>query len=183
MRFSSLDPADDAPRDSAPAPARTPAPAVPPPQVITTAAAPALEDPAGEEHAARWRQAVDRVKERKLLLGTCLEEGAFLGLAGGKVRVALLPEHAFHRAMLEMKENQVILNEELERLYGRGAALLCEVVSQGRAERQVAAATGAAPAEARAPDPPGEPRAGMVQRIVELFDGEVLAPGAEGGKA
>jgi hypothetical protein len=43
--------------------------------------------------AARWREIVDRVKERKLLLGTRLEEGMFLGVQGPNVRVALTAEH------------------------------------------------------------------------------------------
>ena len=109
-----------APRPSAPEP---PAPAADPPSAAERTAA---VEPAGEEDAVvRWRQAVDRVKERKLLLGTCLEEGLFLGIAGSNVRVALSPEHALHRAMIEMKENREILNEEFGRLYGRGATLVC----------------------------------------------------------
>src|SRR5206468_6991219 len=75
-----------------------------------------VESPSAEVEVAdpsdpvlRWRQAVDRVKERKLLLGTCLEEGSYLGMAGGNVRIALSSEHAFHRAMLELKENREIL--------------------------------------------------------------------------
>jgi hypothetical protein len=131
----------------------------------------------------RWRNAVDRVKERKLLLGTCLEEGFFLGMAGTSVRIALSVEHAFHRAMLELKENREILNEELERWYGRGARLVCESTVP----------PGAQPLGARAdgdPTPSARPEAGgpvpvieasLVDRIVELFDGEVLGPGPEEG--
>ena len=137
-----------------------------------------MESPVGVEAAdpsdpvVRWRHAVDRVKERKLLLGTCLEEGSFLGLAGGNVRIALSVEHAFHRAMLEMKENREILNEELEKCYGRGVRLLCESL--------------APPAQAgeRVPgggETPGGPEASLVDRIVELFDGEVLGPDPEKG--
>ena len=137
-----------------------------------------VESPVGVEAAdpsdpvVRWRHAVDRVKERKLLLGTCLEEGSFLGLAGGNVRIALSVEHAFHRAMLEMKENREILNEELEKCYGRGVRLLCESL--------------APPAQAgeRVPgagETPGGPEASLVDRIVELFDGEVLGPDPEKG--
>ena len=137
-----------------------------------------VESPVGVEAAdpsdpvVRWRHAVDRVKERKLLLGTCLEEGSFLGIAGGNVRIALSVEHAFHRAMLEMKENREILNEELEKCYGRGVRLLCESL--------------APPAQAgeRVPgagETPGGPEASLVDRIVELFDGEVLGPDPEKG--
>jgi hypothetical protein len=128
----------------------------------------------------RWREAVDRVKERKLLLGTCLEEGLFLGIAGTNVRVALSPEHAFHRAMLEMKENREILNQEFERLYGRGTTLLCvgsdqAVSGVGYQIRPVA------PVDPDEDD--GEPAGGsdrLVQRIVELFDGEIMEPGPQG---
>ncbi len=123
----------------------------------------------------RWRQAIDRVKERKLLLGTCLEEGLFLGLAGTNVRIALAPEHSFHRAMLEMKENREILNQEFERSYGRGATILC--VSSDQAVSP-APARGAAPAVG--PEGTTEPSGGLVQRIVELFDGEILEPGPQG---
>ena len=80
--------------------------------------------------------------------------------------------------MLEMKENQAILNEELERFYGRGAALLCEAASTHATERREPAS---APLASPSPVVPGDANAGMVQRIVELFDGEVLAPGVEGG--
>lgn len=123
----------------------------------------------------RWRQAIDRVKERKLLLGTCLEEGLFLGLAGTNVRIALAPEHSFHRAMLEMKENREILNQEFERSYGRGATILC--VSSDQAVSP-APARGAGPAVG--PEGTTEPSGGLVQRIVELFDGEILEPGPQG---
>lgn len=152
---------------------------------VREASAPAPDAPApaaapgggaDPESARLWHDLVERVKERKLLLGTCLEEGSFLGLAGGRARVALLPEHAFHRAMLEMTENRAILNEELERSYGRGAALACEVASPGTEPRRPMTEdrAGAGPAGGAGDDAPG-----MVQRIVELFDGEILNPGGE----
>jgi len=146
---------------------------VAPPSADLAAEEPSLADSA---LAARWREIVDRVKERKLLLGTCLEEGLFLGVQGSSVRVALTAEHSFHRAMLEMKENKDILNQEFERTYGPGATLLCVGSDQ--------AVTGAgirpAPREATqaAPAP-----SGLVQRIVELFDGEILGQGPEGSGA
>ncbi|HET9941328.1 MAG TPA: DNA polymerase III subunit gamma/tau, partial [Candidatus Eisenbacteria bacterium] len=144
-------------------------PIAPPSADLAAADEPSLADSA---LAARWREIVDRVKERKLLLGTCLEEGLFLGVQGSSVRVALTAEHSFHRAMLEMKENKDILNQEFERTYGPGATLLCVGSDQ--------AVTGAgirpAPREATqaAPAP-----SGLVQRIVELFDGEILGQGPE----
>jgi DNA polymerase-3 subunit gamma/tau len=156
---------------SQPAVATAEAPA--PESVPAPAQAPALrlvESPDSSDPVVRWRNAVDRVKERKLLLGTCLEEGFFLGMAGSSVRLALSGEHAFHRAMLELKENREILNEELERLYGRGSRLLCESTVPPGATPLGPAATLPAARETT-----------LVDRIVELFDGEVMGPGPEEG--
>ena len=175
-------PAGPPPRPSSP-PARVadlpPRSADPPPPPPVERAV-AIE-PAGEgDTVLRWRQAVDRVKERKLLLGTCLEEGLFLGIAGSNVRVALSPEHAFHRAMLEMKENREILNQEFERLYGRGATLVCVSSDQavtGAGYQIRAAAPGVEPDEEEGSEGAAD---GLVQRIVDLFDGEILKPGPQG---
>jgi DNA polymerase III subunit gamma/tau len=163
-------------------PAAAPPAAIPEPLPPVSAGSPAslrlVESPAPVETVAddpvvRWRHAVDHVKERKLLLGTCLEEGFFLGMAGAHVRIALSEEHAFHRAMLELKENREILNEEMEHFYGRGARLLCESAVPPGAPSPV----GGRPPEL------DRPQASIVDRIVELFDGEVMDPGPEGGKA
>ena len=167
-------PVQPKPTPSASAPS---APAKPSPPPAERAA---VIEAAGEgESVVRWRQAVDRVKERKLLLGTCLEEGLFLGIAGSNVRVALSPEHAFHRAMLEMKENREILNQEFERLYGRGTTLLCVSSDQAVSGAGYQIRPTAPEAEDGAD---GEPD-GLVQRIVDLFDGEILKPGPQGSGA
>ena len=135
----------------------------------------AVEVAGGQDPVVRWRNAVDRVKERKLLLGTCLEEGFFIGLTGTSVRIALSGEHAFHRAMLELKENREILNEELERWYGRGARLVCESSAPPDAMSLAARAEAAGEKD--------EAASSLVERIVELFDGEVIGPGPEEGNA
>jgi DNA polymerase-3 subunit gamma/tau len=142
-------------------------------------------DPIEADLVGRWREALDRVKQRKLLLGTCLEDGLFLGVSGSSVRVALSAEHSFHRAMLEMKENREILKEEFERLYGAGATLVCVAHDQAIAggERPLAAAQPAArPDQAVAASLEGAAGSGsgLVQRIVDLFDGEILEPGPQG---
>ena len=134
--------------------------------------------------ASLWRQAVERVKARKLLLGTCLEEGAFLGAVGGSVRVALTPEHSFHKAMLEMKENREILNQEFERVFGRGVVFSCVISAEGvvtpqnriRAEL-LADAVDLADPDKEEPEAPGA----VVKRIVEIFDGEILGAGGAAG--
>ena len=174
-RVPTAAPAPAAPRAAAPppAPAQEPAPAL----------APRVETAVSDDPVLVWRQAVDRVKERKLLLGTCLEEGLFLGFSGTHVKVALAPEHAFHRAMLEMKENREILNQEFERLYGRGATLVCvsgdQAVTGGI--RIAATPDPASVHEDAGDEAPGV--SGLVQRIVDLFDGEILDPKPRGSGA
>jgi hypothetical protein len=190
-----------APIAAAPAAPRTRAaepPRVRPAEARVVEPAPTIEPAREEDPVLRWRQAVDRVKDRKLLLGTCLEEGLFLGLAGSNVRVALSAEHAFHRAMIEMRENREILNEEMERHYGRGTTLVCvsgdaAIAGSGQAARPAPAgntAAGVAAAElaeaadrAAAGEAGAAPSQSLVQRIVDLFDGEILEPGPQGSGA
>ena len=174
------------PRAERPGPAPAPRPDRPmraesgPVAASAAPSVPAEVSLADSELVTRWREIVERVKQKKLLLGTCLEEGLFLGLSGSMVRVALAPEHSFHRAMLEMKENREILNQEFERTYGRGATLHC--VGSGEA-----VTGGVRIARDPEPEEPGPDAVretpGLVQRIVELFDGEVLGPGTQGSNA
>jgi hypothetical protein len=78
--------------------------------------------------------------------------------------------------MLELKENREILNEEMERFYGRGARLLCESAVPPGAESKAPGRPEVRGAERE------RPQTSIVDRIVELFDGEVMDPGPEGGK-
>jgi DNA polymerase-3 subunit gamma/tau len=169
--------------EPAPLPAPTPiaASAAAAAPAAAEAAPPAAAEPIPADDFERWKRSVDRVKERKLLLGTCLEEGAFLGLSGTAVRVALTPEHSFHKAMLEMKENREILNQEFESQFGRGATLACVIgnpfgataaAARVREELLSDAAVAAASPATDAPAVPAAPS--IVQRIVEIFDGEIL---------
>ncbi len=178
-------PRQPTPAPPAPAPRPVPRPASEEPPPRAERAQATIEPATDGDAVVRWRQAVDRVKERKLLLGTCLEEGLFLGLAGSNVRVALAPEHAFHRAMLEMKENREILNQEFERLYGQGTTLLCVSSDQAVSGEGFRVRPAAVPADIddeEGGDPTEGPDA-LVQRIVELFDGEILKPGPQGSGA
>jgi len=168
-------------RPLATAPPAAPAPIAAPTAVADPAPSGAIEG----DLVGRWREALDRVKQRKLLLGTCLEDGLFLGVTGTSVRVALATEHSFHRAMLDMKENREILKEEFERLYGAGATLVCVAHDQAIAggERGIPVPATPAPMTRAAATPASEdpgPASNLVQRIVDLFDGEILEPGPQG---
>jgi DNA polymerase-3 subunit gamma/tau len=183
-------------RSTAPAPRINPAP--PPvaaaPDVAAdapvAAAAPAAAGPASERAPAppeaesdRWRFVVERVKERKLLLGTCLEEAYFLGTSASQAQIALTPEHSFHKAMLEMKENREMIHQELERGFGRKLSFQCVVRESGpeleahrsRMDRAAREALLADPSDETAPVGADD---SLVRKIVDLFDGEVLEGGA-----
>ncbi|MGE5176344.1 MAG: DNA polymerase III subunit gamma/tau [Hyphomicrobiales bacterium] len=159
-----------------------PAPTVPAPTAPAPRAAPAAPDsgPVSGDDFARFKAAVERVKERKLLLGTCLEEASFLGLAGSTVRVALGAEHSFHKAMLEMKENRDILNDEFGRQFGAGAVFHCVIGdapgAPAVAPNRIRAEILADAADAAEETGEAEGSAAIVKRIVEIFDGEIMNP-------
>lgn len=189
--------APDPPRAASPSPYEIPraerraasavaaAPAVPSAPAVAPVRAPALEiegtsagpPPGGDSD--RWRFVVERVKERKLLVGTCLEEGAFLGVSGTRLTIALTPEHSFHRAMLEIKENRELIQQELERGFERKLSFECVVREGGpdlveqrsRVDREVREALGSDRASDAAAVGAGD---SLVRRIVDLFDGEIM---------
>lgn len=160
------------------------------PSQAPAAAQPAPVPSADGGDSDRWRFVVERVKERKLLLGTCLEEGLCVGATGASFTLALSPEHSFHKAMLEMKENRDLIQQELEKGFGRKLTFQCVVREPGadRAAETRARADRAA-REALASNDPEEVAAhgagdSLVRRIVDLFDGEIMempdAPKREG---
>jgi hypothetical protein len=131
------------------------------------------------------------VKERKLLLGTCLEEGFFLGISGVHFSIALSPEHSFHKAMLEMKENRELIQQELERGFGRKLTFQCVVRESGPEQAEQRTRVDREVREALVSDRSADAAAvgagdSLVRRIVDLFDGEIVeAPEsrAAGGQA
>lgn len=184
------------PRASAPDPPRAASPssyevpraerrAAPAVEAVAPFRAPALKiegPPAGPPPGGdsdRWRFVVERVKERKLLVGTCLEEGAFMGVSSTRLTIALTPEHSFHRAMLEMKENRELIQQELERGFERKLSFECVVREGGpdlveqrsRVEGEVREALGSDRASDASAVGAGD---SLVRRIVDLFDGEIM---------
>ena len=149
------------------------------------AAAPSAEPPPPppEGDVDRWRFVVERVKERKLLLGTCLEEGYFLGLSASQIQIALTPEHSFHKAMLDMKDNRETIHQELERGFGKKMSLHCVIRESGpeleahRARMNRAARQELVSSSSGDEDPVGAEES-LVRKIVDLFDGEVMDSGA-----
>lgn len=94
--------------------------------------------------------------------------------------------------MLESKENREILNQEFEAQFGRGATLSCvsgdphaASAARERVRDELRADAVADPAESSTPvaqAPRAEPAGpSIVQRIVDIFDGEILDLSGESG--
>jgi hypothetical protein len=77
---------------------------------------------AGADVSERWKAALATIHERKRLLGAFLEECHFMGRAGERLIVAM---DDLHRAVVEEKENRLIVGEAVRRAFGDGAVLQC----------------------------------------------------------
>lgn len=170
--------ADEIPRaERRTAPASAPAaPATP--RSVGQSESTSADAPTGGD-SDRWRFVVERVKERKLLLGTCLEEGFFLGISEVQFNIALSPEHSFHKAMLEMKENRELIQQELERGFSRKLSFQCVVREAGPEQAEQRTRVDREVREALVSDRSGDAAAAgagdsLVRRIVDLFDGEIV---------
>lgn len=170
--------ADEIPRaERRAAPASAPA-ALATPRSVGQSESKSVDAPTGGD-SDRWRFVVERVKERKLLLGTCLEEGFFLGISGVHVTVALSPEHSFHKAMLEMKENREMIQQELERGFARKLTFQCVARDAGPEQAEQRTRVAREVREALVSDRSADAAAvgagdSLLRRIVDLFDGEIV---------
>ena len=125
-------------------PARSAAPPLPPvrPMVASPAPAAATGDPVPEAPArgaatallerdegtdACWREVLAGTNRTKRMLGAFLEESRFIGLAEGRVVVAM---DDLHRAVVEEKENRAILVAEIARAFGKPLELRCAPLAE-----------------------------------------------------
>jgi hypothetical protein len=76
---------------------------------------------------ACWRDVVAAANLSKRMLGAFLEESRFIGLAQGKVVVAM---DDLHRAVVEERENRAIVVAEIARAFGRPLELRCAPLAE-----------------------------------------------------
>jgi hypothetical protein len=144
-----------------PVPAVSAAPVAP---AASAASATSLADAPleqGDDVAERWRTALASINERKRLLGAFLEECHFMGRAGERLVVAM---DDLHRAVVEEKENRLIVSDAVRRAFGDGAVLQC------------------APLEAAGPGaqrPSEEQTNAMVTRALQWFGSEARPVAAD----
>jgi len=110
-----------------------------------------------------WRTAVAAVNAKKRMIGAFLEESRFKGIAGNH---ALLAMDTLHRAVVDVPENHQMVNEELQRAFGRPLELRCVALKPGDVAKRPSAAD-------------VQPR---IDRAIEFFDGEVIDRDKRGGE-
>jgi DNA polymerase-3 subunit gamma/tau len=157
------------PRASEPALAPRSAPTATRPASFSAAAmsAPAAvaEGVALDEGVAdAWRRTIARVNERKRMLGAFLEEIRLVGVAGDALVLAM---DDLHRSVIDSSEHRPIVHEELARAFGRPIEFRCT------AGEPVTPAQRAAQADSLKP---------MIDRAMEVFDGEVIDRAGRGGE-
>ncbi len=138
---------------SAPAPTRAATPAAP----VTAAAVaePPVEPELDGTIEAQWRTAVAAINGQKRMIGAFLEESRFKGVAGN---AALLAMDTLHRAVIDAPENMTMINQELQRAFGRPLELRCVALLPGDVAKRPSVAD-------------VQPR---IDRAIEFFDGEVI---------
>jgi DNA polymerase-3 subunit gamma/tau len=113
---------------------------------------------------ARWQRAIAAINGRKRMLGAFLEESRLLGLAGAQLVLAM--DH-LHRSVVDAPEHRALVQEELASAFGRALELRCTVGEPVTHATQVAKADSLKP---------------LIERAMEVFDGEVIDRGNGGGE-
>jgi hypothetical protein len=130
-----------------------------------SAPAAVAEDVTLDEGVANaWQQTIARVNERKRMLGAFLEEIRLVGVAGGTLVLAM---DDLHRSVIDSSEHRPIVHEELARAFGKPIEFRCAT------GEPVTPATRAAQADSLKP---------MIDRAMEVFDGEVIDRAGRGGE-
>jgi hypothetical protein len=103
-----------------------------------------------------WTEVVARMNQRKRLLGAFLEESVFLGRAGGSLVIAM---DDLHRAVIDEKENRVLLGEEVRRVFGEALAIQSAPLEAAREAGRM---------------PSAEETRAMVEKALDWFGGEAV---------
>ena len=109
------------------------------------------------------KRTIARVNERKRMLGAFLEEIRLVGVAGDAVVLAM---DDLHRSVIDSTEHRPIVREELARVFGRPLEFRCTPGTPDTPAQRAAKADDLKP---------------MIERAMEVFDGEVIDRAPRGG--
>jgi hypothetical protein len=134
------------------------------PAAMSAPSAVADEATIDEGVASAWKQTIARVNERKRMLGAFLEEIRLVGVAGNELVLAM---DDLHRSVIDASEHRPIMREELARAFGRPIEFRCTTGEPVTPEQRAAKADSVNP---------------MIERAMEVFDGEVIDRAGRGGE-
>ncbi|MEW6686687.1 MAG: DNA polymerase III subunit gamma/tau [Candidatus Edwardsbacteria bacterium] len=82
-----------------------------------------------------WHKIVERVKSRKVALGTCLAVGRPVALNEGILSVGFAEEHKFHKERMERSKDEKIVEEELLTLLKQSLTIKYKIDDSVKIER------------------------------------------------
>ena len=124
----------------------------------------------------RWARVLEEVKRLRMFCHALLIEGIPLEVQGKTLVVGLRAGYNFHRDSLHRPENREIVEQALERVFGRRMVLQCrlqEELAEPPLHPEAPPHPEGPPLHDPAPPPPGADDP-LVTRAVELFGGEVV---------
>jgi DNA polymerase-3 subunit gamma/tau len=121
-----------------------------------------------------WQDLVEKVKRRKISLGTFLAEGKPARLVNGSLLLAFYGSSEFHREQVADRAHRQLIQEELAKLVGEPLEISCCLRPQPAEEapRGGKARPGGRPrTEAQEREILSRP---IVRHVIDLFDGEIV---------
>ena len=106
----------------------------------------------------RWAQLVQAVKDKKISLGTFLDEGRLQSLDGKRLVVAFEKDREFHAN--QVRRNRALVEEVAGGVFGGTVTISCEVVYDND--------------NAQIPEEKGPENDERVQMVMQVFGGEVI---------
>ncbi len=124
--------------------------------------------PSGNAEAA-WDRVVQRVREEKAFLGSCLHESRVVGMSDGRLHIVLDDANGFKSGQVEKPANRRLILQLLEEAMGQPVGI--RIVSGPAGERSKPQVR-----ERPAPPPPGRSDEDGARRIARMVDGEIIGP-------
>ncbi len=145
----------------------------------------ATDAPLAGSLADTWLRVVERVRERRAFLGSCLHMSQAVGVSEGRVNVVLDDTNGFKRDQVEKTTNRRLILRALEEALGRPLGIriisAAEAVSAVGGDSRMGTPPGAetSSTERRAGEDRQSPTAREcdgARRIARLMDGDIVGP-------
>jgi len=119
-----------------------------------------------------WPEIVREVKEKKISIGSYLEEGILLDLKDNKVIIGFSKASAFHKEVLDTKPNKIIISAAIKHLLG--TELLVELVTTDAEPQNLREDITSSPIEETREEPTYEKVDPIIRTAMGVFNGRVI---------